>query len=207
MAISIAVVAAASAKKMPAPSPEDAVRTTLENYRVAIVGKDGATAVGLVDKGTLAYYGTIATAALTADKATLAKRSLIDRITVLRLRAELPAKKLRGMSGKDVFQYIVDEGWNERLSRGKAEIKAVKVDGKVATADVLAGRMGAMTWKLSREGDAWRVDVRSMLPAAEKMLAAFQKRSGQPEDQFVLTALKFVTGKAAPATLWDPLLK
>ncbi len=210
VAIFSAVLVALAAPDASTPTPrspeEQAVRAAFDRYRQALIAKDGPAAVAAVDSKTIAYYDRLLALARTADAKKLRAENLMTRVTVLRLRHDVPPEQLKKMTGKTLLAHAVESGWVSQATAENSELTDVKITGSRAEAGLVAnGRVNPTRFGFRKEGGAWRFDLTSIFAAAESAFTAFHQQSGQDEDAFVLGLVEQLSGRKPTADVWNPV--
>jgi hypothetical protein len=187
-------------------SPAEAVQSSYATYAEAVTAKNGQQSAGLMSAASVAYYDHIRDLALDASRATLAKQSLIDQLTVLTMRGTLNAALLRTASPHDLIEESVDDGLIGNGSLPVQGLEQVQVHGDRATAElVLEGSVSQYPVAFQRESGVWKFDVTSLLKPAESGME--QARAQQKMSARTLINQVLVTrfGKARAARLYRPL--
>ena len=126
---------------------------------------------------------------------------------VIRLRHELGAKKLRKLDGRSLLVHGINKGWVGKGGAGRVQLGAIKVKGKMATAEPKGAPPGAVVFGFVKEKGRWRLDLVSLLAASNQAMKGLIARMKRSEDEFILKTVEMVSGKKVPASIWKPLSK
>ena len=188
---------------------KEQIKQCFENYKEAILAKDGKKVVQYVDQNTKDYYAQVLEWALTAKREEVENLPLIDRMQVLIMRFKIPAEQLRGMNGEDTLVFAVDNGMvggrANRLTAG-----TVTVDGNSGKMEVLAYRMesAGILFGFNRENGEWKIDLTSILSARKFALELALRISKLTENEFIFESLKGMSPDQPPTDdLWNPVGK
>jgi hypothetical protein len=175
------------ARESPAPTPGEAARvhTTFANYRRAMNTCDGSLARQSVSESTISYYAKLRGSALWAPDSQLNSMTLYDQVTVLLLRYRVPAFHLREMTGADLFEHLVDQGWAGKGATA-LRIGKVKISGASASAPALKnGKPVGVDFSFVNEGGSWKLDLLPLLDFVEREMEAQLYKRGLSRDEFV----------------------
>lgn len=189
-----------------ATNPEaKAVRKTFDDYKKAILAKDGDTAAALIDKETVDFYDKMLKLALTAPAAEVKKQSVVGRILILQMRHNIPLPELKTMTATKLIGYGIDKGWiGENVKR--VNIGEITIAGDRASGPgKVRNRTVPFTWRLRKEGGAWKLNLTTLFPLAEVAMKRAATRSKMSVDELILSAInmKSETGKKATEAIWD----
>ena len=108
------------------------VTASFNDYASAVNAKDGDRSAGLMSSSSVSYYDRMRKLALDANKQALAKERVIDQITVLSMRAQLPPKVLRTASARKLVSTSVRQGLISQNSAAGITLEQIRIDGKTA---------------------------------------------------------------------------
>jgi hypothetical protein len=183
------------------------VRAVFARYCRALKDRKGAAAAAEVDDATLRYYDGLRALALGAPEAKVRKLAIGDKLTVLRLRLDLPADQLTAMDGRALVSYVLDKGWGSSDQIANATLGPVKVTGGKAEAPlVLAGKPSSTTFVFRKQKDAWRIDLTSFNAPNNRQLQELARRQKLGEDEMAEKVLERVMGRPVPKKMWEPLV-
>lgn len=167
---------------------EEAVRTTFERYRKALLERDGELASRAVDKKTLEAYQGYLDLARTVDRSELDDLDLLAKLMVLRLRHELDAAKLAAATGRGVFAMAVENGWISDNSVRDAAIAKIAVDHTSASASIRRNPKVPLFF-FFKEGDSWKFALWKLFPVVEPVLRTLMAASGETDEVAYVVAL------------------
>ena len=185
---------------------EKAVAKAFEDYRSAILNKQGSVAVNLVTQRTIDDYQQQLDWALSADRQTVESLSLANRLQVLMLRHRIPAETLKGLDGASVFAYAVDQNWIGQNAIVRMSIGKVHVASNRATAEVRSdGKATSTRFQFAREKGKWRIDLIPLLQGADQALQIAARQKGMTENAFMYSMMESISGRKVPKTIWIPI--
>src|SRR5262245_51308076 len=165
---------------------EDAVLSTFKAYQAALLKKDGARCVALVDGATIDYYQRMRDLAVMGRASDIKKLSLMDKVVVIRMRHQMPLAQLKRMDGAGALAYGLAEGWTASKV-AHAVPGAIEINGDTASGAFLVdGRPTSTRMGLRHERGAWRISLLSVFHASNFLFSKMQKESGLSEDDFVI---------------------
>lgn len=165
----------------PDTTDEEGVRTALEQYRKALLERDGELASRTVDKKTFETYQHYLELARTVDRAGLDALDLMAKLAVLRLRHELGAARLAVATGREIFALGVDKGWVSDNSVRNADIAKIAIDHTSASVSISAAPHVPIFF-FFKEGDGWKFALWKTIAMAEPALQAMMAESGETDE-------------------------
>jgi hypothetical protein len=188
-------------------NPEaEAVRKAFHAYKKAILASDGKGAAALLDKETRDYYGKILELAQGAFPKDLKKESPVRKLLVLQTRLHIPGDELKRMTAEGLLVYGIEKGWIGENAR-RVDIGDITVAGDRASGPGrIRGRTAPFSWKLRKEGGAWKLNLTTLFPIADAAIERAARRKGQTVDAFILDAInsRAPEGKKATKAIWTP---
>lgn len=184
------------------PAEALAIRQTFTDYQAALASKAGKKAASLVDGETLRYYATAQKLALEANKETAQKLPLIDKLMVLRMRAEFPAEKLAAYSPQELIAVGVERGWVG--STAENALGEIFIRGDHARGQALVqGQPVPLYHEFRREGGAWKLSLVALTRAVGPVMSEAARRLELTEDEFLLFMLEQGLPKKPGPEIWD----
>lgn len=180
----------------------DRVRTVFEEYRTAILAKDGETAAARVGEGVISRFDEWRNAALVADRPSLQRLSVGTQIFVLRARLELSRAELQSLSGRGLFVHAVTAGWIPRSSVEGWQTGIATIDDRSASLTLTKGT-GEMQMPFVFEQGEWRIDLSPAMAADETEL---EDRESDPDGslgEFVEEWLRDHSSEPFDPAVWD----
>lgn len=172
---------------------EEAVRTAFEQYRKALLERDGELASRTVDRRTLETYQRYLELAQTIDRAGLDALDLLAKLFVLRLRHELDAAQLAAATGREIFALGVDNGWISDSSVRDTEIAKITIDNTSASVSIRRAPNVPLFF-FSKEGVSWKFALWKMFPIVEPALRKMMAESGETDEvAYVISIIEAVS--------------
>lgn len=190
-----------------AQSDEDAVLSTFEAYKNAILTDKGVEAAETVDSRTMKYYSDILEKVKTSDSLEVESLGIIDKLMVLRIRFTAPKNEILSFEGKDLFIYAIDKGMVGKSSVVNASLGDVTISGEFAKADFIVNNQKTpFFFHFYYEKETWKIDITHLFSLGTMAFKQLIKDSGQSENDFILNILELLTGKKPTNEIWKPLL-
>lgn len=189
----------------------EAVRKTFQNFRTAVLNKDGALAVKQLDSTTLKYYGHILELTWYADHEIIDTLNAFDRMAVLNLRHRVSRDRLLQLKdAKELIKLNIDSGYISENSvknfeLGNIDLKS-KEDFAIGQAKV-DGKDIDLTFKFIRENNIWKLQLTEMLKMARKGIEQDIKKRQKSENEYIWTYLILETGRNVAPDIIEPLKK
>ena len=187
------------------PPATSAIRDVFDNYRSALLAGDGAAAHGFLSQSSIDFYVEMRDLALTAPRAELEVRSLVDRLHVLTLRYVLAPQRLESMEPVDVVAYAVESGLIGQGTLQRQELDEITVEGDEAEATILSEGSGTeFTYSFVEDPGGWRMDLLGILDAANETFRDLIEREGISETTFIFDTIEVITGQRPTKVIWNP---
>ena len=175
------------------------------SYRTALIDRDGRRVAELVADPTAAYYGEMADLALSARRADLQRRRILDKLTALYLRHLVPPGRLAEMDGREVIAFAVAGGLINDSSVETVEPIDVEVDGATALMDIeIDGEMAPFSLTFRREDAGWRIDLSELGDLSEFAFRDQMNQAGLNEDKYLMTLIESIAGSRPTRSIWTP---
>ena len=154
------------------------VERTVRAYQTAMRRRNADAAVGLVVRETFPYFRGIALWALSGGRESLEKLPAMDIVLALGLRRRFEPEALRGVvaDGRAVFRLIVTRGRKSERPTPLANGPILRVqagptpDTHAVIIQVRGPKPAEVAYLVTREEDAWRIDIPAMMHAASRSL-------------------------------------
>lgn len=186
---------------------EAAVTAAFEGYRLTALNKDGVTATTHVTQNTIDYYDEILDLIKYGTKEEVKNRRLIDRMTILIIRHEHAEQTRNLKDGKELLEYSIGEGLvgSEIANFSIASVEFVGDEAyiKIQTPDGVAPQK----MRFNAEGGRWKMDIVSIIPLTNTLLADYLKQNEVSEDEFLLLMLESNSGIKPTEKIWEPLVQ
>lgn len=189
-------------------SEEGLIRRAYLSYKEAILQQQGQSAVLLVNRATLQYYGRMKSLALKGQEKEVRLLSPMNKIMVLSLRHRIPVDVLRAMTPEEVFAHAVNQGWIGKDSVLDSDIGQLRVFGNDASAEyVKGGKPTPLKYRFTKEDEKWRIDLTALMPVGDQAMSMLIKKEGLDEDTFIISLIESVSGEKVSPSIWQPPLK
>ncbi len=167
-------------------SSEGAVMGCFEQYKMALIEKNGIDAVSVIDQNTTTYYNKILHEAKYGNLDQFTKAPIVDKILILRARTSIEKKLLKSMSGEDFFIYAVNENWVNASTITNTILGEITLDGKKASTK-LRGRKGVLPigFNFYLVKDQWKIDLTSITPTVERGIQNMIKFANLTEVEYL----------------------
>lgn len=187
---------------------ETAVVAAFEGYRGALVARDGAAAMRFLLPSAAAYYEECRVAAIEMPAAALRARGVIFRYTVLDIRHRHTLAQARATSGHAILQQAVSDG-RVGSAVGTLRTGGAETHGDQARLELRpATGPGVMHARLARVGGRWKLDLIALITVSERAVdAQLARLGGGDTNAGILRAFEALTGRAADASIWEPLAR
>ncbi len=172
--------------------PEEDIRATFENYRLALLAEDGEKAWDVIDFQTRKIYEKYADQSLTLSQTELNSVDFISKITVLRLRLELKKKQLQEMNGEELFIYAIQKGMISKASAQRIKLEKITMNGNEAQA-YLATAPSIPVFFFVNESGSWKLALSKSFNLANEAMAKVIEASGMSEQEYIEFLLKGVS--------------
>jgi len=192
-----------------APTTEqDALLAAWQEYRSCLVNRDGKRALGVVTQESIDEYGRQLTLALKATRDEVRELDLLDRYTVLMLRARVSPERLRNLDGRSTLALAIDRGWvGSELPR---EVVVKRIAGDIGYVSFLKDgeEIPVQIPFMRRAEGTWHVDlvelVRFIRPALLKIFQDLAEQENTDVNGAILVVLERLVGEKPKDSIWDP---
>lgn len=188
---------------------EQKILDVFDRYKQAVLNGDGSTAAELVTPKTHDLYQRFVDLSLDADESATRDLPFVDKLSVVMIRHRLDPETVRSMSGRDLFNLGITEGWTSQKSVVDLEVGEITIAGDQAWLDIKLSSTGEVARKQFNldlvDGD-WKIDfvelLRKIGPALEKQL---KSQTGMSEDEIVKLIANVDQVQAATDKVWQPI--
>ena len=178
---------------------KQAIRATFQQMNMALAAGQGSAAAALVDAATIRHFDRLLMLANTTDTTVFDTLKPADKVSVNMLRQAVPAERLTDLTGKGLVAYAVQTGALGKNSLATLRLGAIAARGNSASASLFQkGKKLPVKAYFTREEDGWKINLTSLLPAAERALARLPTTKGAPDGSF-LRGLMEISRKSAQA--------
>lgn len=184
------------------------VKQVYEQYRYAILNDDGKLAFQCIDSRTKSYYGQLLNWTVNDDSIALEKHSLVDKFTVLAIRAKASKEELLGFDSSTLFMYAVNKGMVGKNGVAKQAIGDPVIDSTFAKAPlIINGKNSSTYFHFYKENNEWKINISYLLTAANTAFRNMLDETDQTENEFIMDLLRIMEGREQNATIWLPVSK
>lgn len=182
------------------------IRDCFTGYKTAILNDQGEEAVRYVDSRTIRYYTQMLSLTRTADSATIAGLSFLDKLMVLSVRHRTTKTELEPMDGEDLLVYAINHGMVGKNGVVQNDIGTVTIDESFATGQLVhKGQPTPLKFHFYKEQEQWKLNLTALFPMAETAMQKMLSESGKPEHEYLLALLEMSTGKKPAPSIWQPI--
>lgn len=185
---------------------EPKVRNAFESYKSAILNDRATDALNSVDSNTRAYYTTLLRHVKKSDSVTISSLPLLDKLSILMLRAVASKEEILEMKGTDAFLYAIENGMVGKNSVMNVSIGKVQINADFATGEFIHdGKPTDISFHFRKERGAWRVDLTSIFQVSTGAFKNMIKESGKSEHIFLFEILEELADHPITSEIWHPL--
>lgn len=201
---SVVVTPVASLERSQAEIDEAKIRTCFEAYRNSILNDQGEAATKYVSTRTIQFYDSMAFLARTADSLLVDSLSIIDKLTVLSLRARTPNELLFSYEGREVFVFAINSGMVGKDDVRNNDVGKVYLDSTFARAMMeVNGVEAPFAMHFHLEEGEWKMDITSLFPITNTALGKVISDSEMTENQFLEFVISYgLKGKKPFHEIW-----
>ncbi|MDQ1293418.1 MAG: hypothetical protein QG608_1299 [Actinomycetota bacterium] len=150
------------------PGRNKAIEGIWLSYRRALIEQNSRDAGRMVTQGSLLHYARLRDLALTAPRSELLAQTMLDRATILSMRASMPVSTLRSAGDQEVFGLIVSKKLIDADSLKESTVAGIQVSGSVARGFlVLKGQETSIGVSFKHEAGRWTVDLTDLFTEME----------------------------------------
>jgi hypothetical protein len=147
-------------------------------------------------------------AALNARRQEVRNMTTVDKITVLGFRHQIGIEQLQGLSERELFVYLVDQGQIGKEGVTDSGIGQISISGNTAEGEfLLRGQVSPFKYRFVKEEGVWRIDLTALLSVVDQGLRAAISQMEVTEDEFIVRMLKLMSGKPVTGDIWEPLVE
>jgi hypothetical protein len=185
---------------------EELVKKAFDNYKSAILNDNAEEALRNVDSRTVNYYTQILNQVKNSDSLGINSMSVIDKITILSIRARATREEILNMQGSELFIYAIKNGMVGKNSVINNSVGDISIDSSFAKGQLLVkGNKTPLYFHFYKEQNTWRLDITSLFQASNGAFKAMIEESGESENDYLFTILEALTGKRPNSNIWNPI--
>jgi hypothetical protein len=186
-------------------SAESMIKRSFNDFKNAVTNGRGEEAALLVDSETLEWFDEAGTVALFSGKKEIdeAGLDLMQKISILRLRADLNKAALESLNGADIFAHFVNKKWLDTDLLNAADLNVLRVLKNEAFFGVIDEPEIFDFFPFIWENNQWKFVYWKSFPLNVALLEEDLAASGLTEDQFLLEYLKLTSHPNVTNAVWD----
>lgn len=183
---------------------EAKIRACFEAYKNSILIDLGETAARYVSTRTIQFYDSMAILARTADSLQVDSLSIIDKLTVLTLRARTPNELLFSYEGRGVFVFAINSGMVGKDDVRNNDIGKIYLDSTFARAMMMVnGVESPLAMHFHLEEGEWKMDLTSLFPITNTALEEVIEDGEMTENEFLEFVIAYaLKGKEPFHEIW-----
>lgn len=185
---------------------EAAIKKVFEDYKSAILNDKADAALDAIDTKTKNYYAAILSQVKKADSTSIAAMSMVDKITVLGIRARANREEILSMQGYDAFLFAIKKGMVGKNSVSNNALGTITINKDFASAEMMSrGKSLPASYHFYRETDGWKLNLTELFALGNASLKQMIDNSGKSENEYLLEILSLLTNKEQGYHLWKPV--
>ena len=182
------------------------INKVFDRYKSAILNDKADEALSAIDNKTISYYKTILSEVKKADSSKIAAMSLVDKITVLGVRARATKQEIVDMQGSDVFLFAIKNGMVGKNSVINNSVGEIIIDKNFAKGELLVnGEKTPVFFHFYKENDGWKLNLTELFSLGNMSLKQLFQDSGKPENEYLMEILSMLSGKTLSYEIWHPI--
>ncbi len=201
---SIVVTSTPSVNHSQTEIDEAKIRACFNAYKNSILTDQGEAATRYVSERTIQFYDSMAFLARTADSLQLDSLSIIEKLTVLTLRARTPNELLFSYEGRGVFIFAINSGMVGKDDIRNNDIGKIYLDSTFARAMMeVNGVESPLAMHFHLEEGEWKLDLTSLFHITNNALEEVIQDSEMTENQFLEFVISYgLKGKEPFHEIW-----
>lgn len=175
-------------------------------YKSAILNDKAEEALKTIDTRTKDYYRTVLAEVKKADSTRIVSLSLLDRITILEIRAYTTKEEIRKMQDVDAFLLAIRKGLIDKDGVTGQTVGQVTIEGSFAKGEIVTqGQNTSIYFHFYKESDEWKLNLTELFTLGNMSMKKMFAESGKDENVFLLELLELMTGKEITREIWEPV--
>ncbi|MCB0697041.1 MAG: hypothetical protein KDC07_06735, partial [Chitinophagaceae bacterium] len=185
---------------------EKAVQQSFEALKQAFLKRDGQTALKYVSSSTIIFYNELINWALHADSIQVNSMTVMNKVSVLAIRAEKDLKMLKQTNGEQLFAEAVEKDKVDNVWFNQFTLDKITFEDSTALASVIyESEEIIFKFRFVFEQSSWHFDMLSFFKINEYLIRDEIKKSNNTKNYYVLQLLKYAYGDLSESDLWQPL--
>lgn len=182
------------------------IKKIFEQYKSAILNDKAGVALNSIDNRTIDYYKRILSDVKTADSIKITGMSLVDKITVLGIRARATKQEIIEMKGADAFLFSIKNGMVGKNSVVNNSVGEITVNNGFAKGELLVqGKRTPVFFHFYKEREGWKLNLTELFSLGNISLKQMLQESGKQENDYLIEILSMLSGKTLNYKIWQPI--
>lgn len=182
------------------------IKKIFEQYKSAILNDKAEVALNSIDNRSIDYYKGILSEVKKADSNKISTMSLMDKITVLGIRARATKQEIINMKGSDAFLFAIRNGMVGKSSVVNNSVGEITVDNNFAKGELLVkGNKTPIYFHFYKESEGWKLNLTELFSLGNSSLKQMFQESGKSENEYLLEILSLLSGKTLGYEIWQPV--
>ena len=182
------------------------IKKIFDQYKSAILSDKADVALNSIDNRTIDYYKSILSDVKIADSNKISTMSLVDKITVLGIRARATKQEIIDMKGSDAFLFAIRKGMVGKNSVVNNSVGEITVYNNFAKGELLVqGKRTPVFFHFYKEIEGWKLNLTELFSLGNTSLKQMLQESGKPENEYLMEILSLLSGKTLGYEIWQPV--
>ncbi len=184
------------------------IRKILTDYSEAFANNMGSECVKYLDSTTVNYYNYLLSLVRNADSGTVARMRYDQQYAVLGVRHTATPDMIRKMTGRTLFQYLVQLGpaGGGGLNAGGYSTRFLSLNKSQARVQLIdSNNSPGIVFVFNYEDGGWKINLSGLLASFSKeSFESILKEKGFTVHDFVVSELEAINGKKPTNAVWHP---
>ncbi len=188
-------------------SPVDAVDDLFEEYKAAIQQKQYGKAAGLIDQKSVEYYNQVIKLALEKERKGLGEVNFNSKLMALALRQNYSKKRLKDLTGEQVFAFAAENHLNPMDSIGQYTIAKTVMESGLNKAVSRMYRKGKLTesyLKFIKVDGVWKMNFASVMNEDNDLNTSIVLSGIKDENKRAIKIIEAISDKRIKRNIWVP---
>lgn len=182
------------------------IKKVFDSYKSAILNDNADEALNSIDNKTKDYYKNILAETKSADSSIISSKSLVDKITILGIRARASKEEIIKMQGTDAFLFAIKNGMVGKNSVVNNSVGAITVDNNFAKGELLVqGKQTSVFFHFYKEKEGWKLNLTELFALGNLSLKQMLQESSKTENEYLMEILSALSGKELTNEIWKPI--
>jgi len=182
------------------------VKDCFNEYKAAILSRNGVKAVTLVDSSTFKLYSGLLEKVRLLDSSQLEKESLATKFEVFKVRHMIESKEINGMDGKQLLTVLINRGISGNGNIESYSLGDIAIKNDSAQAQQLSEKKETpFRYLFIKEGQFWRIRTASSSHAPDIFFKQMAFSGGITVNEYIYKLLEDISRKKPSADIWRPI--